>query len=387
MTSDAWTETLRDLDEGNFTSLQELLGGPDGFDRQIVDWHDEGRFEQVPDLLAEALSCACMLGRTETAEYLLDNGVDPYAGMKTGLSGPHYSVSGGHFETVRMLLDRNIPLEVENMYGGTLFGQAMWSALHEHSPGHPAIVKALIEAGAVVDPGYNKWWKEQNVPDPDTKRKIGDMLQHLAGLEEKIEAARTEVANAEASDSKAALAASLKALGGLLRRLPFMRTGSNDAYERAASLYCELGLPLDEAWVKRHIGINHEYAGRLEDAERMYDEALALYRQHATDETLDYANAVRYPAVVKNRLGKRDESAKLWEEAHDRYVKIGPGGLGEGVAEAAAWLTIFALDKNDLELARKWFEQARKASSASDDPETHKFIAEVEARFRQATGD
>lgn len=378
---------MKDLTEGNFTALQNALGGPDGFDRQIVEWHKEGRFGLVPELLAEALSCACMLGRTETAEYLLDNGVDPYAGMKTGLSGPHYAVSVGHVDTVRMLLDRKIPLEVENMYGGTLFGQVMWSAVNEHSPGHPAIAKALIEAGAVVDPGYNEWWEEQNVPNPDTKRKIGEMLQHLAGLDKEIETARTDVANAEASDSKAALAASSKALGSLLKRLPFMRTGSNEAYERAASLYSELGLPLDEAWVKRHIGINLEYAGQLEDAERMYDEALALYRQHATDETLDYANTVRYPAVVKNRLGKRDESAKLWEEAHDRYAKIGPGGLGEGVAESAAWLTIFALDKNDLGLARKWFEQARKASSAAGDPETHKFVVEVEARFRQAAGD
>ena len=85
--------------------------------------------------------------------------------------------------------------------------------------------------------------------------------------------------------------------------------------------------------------------------------------------------------MVKSRLGKTDESARLWEEAHDRYREVGPGGLGEGVAEAAAHLTLLALGDGNTELAYKWFVRASEASRASSDPDTHKFIAEVKTKL------
>ena len=160
-----------------------------------------------------------------------------------------------------------------------------------------------------------------------------------------------------------------------------MRDAANEVYQRAANLYKEIGLPLEEAWVKRHIGINHEYAGRLEEAEKYYDEALSLYRRHSNEDDLNYANAVRYPAVIKERLGKKNEAARLWEEACDRYGRIHPDGLGEGVAEAAAWLTILALEREDLDVAGKWFARASEASSRSQDPATHKFVEEVRERL------
>ena len=77
MMNELWQRAVKDLDEGNFTSLESALGGPLGFDRQIIEWHSTGRFGGHAEMLAEALSCACMLGRVETAAYLLDNGVDP----------------------------------------------------------------------------------------------------------------------------------------------------------------------------------------------------------------------------------------------------------------------------------------------------------------------
>ena len=129
-------------------------------------------------MLAEALSCACMLGLTETARFLLDKGrVDPYAGMKTWLAGPHGAASGGQLETIRILIAKGVPLEVENLYGGTVLGQAIWSAINEHTPDHAAIVEALIEAGAVVEQGYLAWWNEQPVPSPETKRRVAGALR------------------------------------------------------------------------------------------------------------------------------------------------------------------------------------------------------------------
>jgi tetratricopeptide (TPR) repeat protein len=197
----------------------------------------------------------------------------------------------------------------------------------------------------------------------------------------RLETARQAVADARAENNKVRLANALKQLGSVERRPPFMAEVAISTFTEAAELCRELGMPLDEAWCIRHVGIIREYQDRLEDAERSYDEALALYRKHAEENSLDYANTVRYPAVVKNRLDKREESTRLWEEAHDRYKQVGPDGLGEGVAEAAAWLTIFAIEKGDRKLAQEWFARASEASAASSDPDTHKFIANVKVRL------
>lgn len=80
----------------------------------------------------------------------------------------------------------------------------------------------------------------------------------------------------------------------------------------------------------RHVGIDLENEGKLIEAEAKYDEALALYRKYSDTADLNYANAVRYPAVIKQRLGKLDDAIKLWEETVERYDKL---GVTEGVAE------------------------------------------------------
>jgi tetratricopeptide (TPR) repeat protein len=200
----------------------------------------------------------------------------------------------------------------------------------------------------------------------------------------RLSAAKLRVSAARAGGNRLALANALKELGNIERRPPQLREASNRTFAEAAELYRELEMPLEAAWVKRHIGINLEYAGRLEEAERYYDEALALYRKHSAEDDLNYANAVRYPAVIKERLGKKDESAKLWEEAHDRYARVRSDGLGEGVAEAAAWLTILAIERDEIDVASKWFARASEAAARSGDPDTHKFVAEVRDRLKKA---
>jgi tetratricopeptide (TPR) repeat protein len=368
---------------GSFTDVEKTIGA-DNFDLTIRDWYEKGYFDTEPEGLAEAFAGACWLGHADTVAFLLDHGVDPYAGMRTGLSGFHWAASSGTPEVIRLLLRRGIPMEVKNSYNGTVLGQALWSAIHEHTPQHAEIIEELIKGGAHVWPGTLEWWESQPVPDEATKRRVAQVLQQHDEFHARVDLAKVKVEAAESQGNKRMLADSLKELGNILRRPPFLRDAANKAYERAASLYAGLGLPLEEAWVKRHIGINHEYADRLEEAEKYYDEALSLYRQHSTEDDGNYANAVRYPAVIKERLGKKDESARLWEEAHDRYSRVHPQGLGEGVAEAAAWLTILALEKNDLKLAEEWFNRAREASERSGDADTHKFINEVGVRLENA---
>jgi tetratricopeptide (TPR) repeat protein len=157
-----------------------------------------------------------------------------------------------------------------------------------------------------------------------------------------------------------------------------LRDAANEVFAKAAELYRELGLPLEQAWVIRHIGINHEYAERLDDAEKYYDESLKLFRLHAGDNDPNYANTVRYPAVVKNRVGKRDDSTTLWEEAERRYGNM---NQPEGMAEAAAWLTIFAVEAGDIDLANNWLAKAEAAARAANDPDTNAFIAEVRLKL------
>src|SRR5438105_4727806 len=120
--------------------------------------------------------------------------------------------------------------------------------------------------------------------------------------------------DAKSSEDKAELAGELRRLGEFERKTGVLYGPALKHYEEAVAIYRELDDPLRLAHTIRHLGLVHEDAGRLEEAEKCYDEALALYRKHETGDTLDYANAVRYPAVIKNRRGKREESTRLWEE-------------------------------------------------------------------------
>lgn len=128
----------------------------------LVDAAALGRMNEVrhffesaaPDqeLINEALRYACAYGTTEVAEYLLGRGADLADGPGDGQTATHYAVITGHLDTLRMLLKHNPPLEAKNMYGGTVLGQAAWSAAHgDKSPElYIEIIQALLDAGAVL---------------------------------------------------------------------------------------------------------------------------------------------------------------------------------------------------------------------------------------------
>src|SRR5215211_1682993 len=75
---------------GDFSALESTIGS-EHFDKKIIEWHRQGFFDDEPETLAEIFSASCMLGHDTTAAYLLDQGIDPYAGVRTGLSGFHYA--------------------------------------------------------------------------------------------------------------------------------------------------------------------------------------------------------------------------------------------------------------------------------------------------------
>ena len=150
----AWLEALRGLERGDFSRLEPLFDERSSLagDRcRIVDWYAKGYFDSEPKAAAEALSCACFLGRTSVAEFLLTQGVDPAAGISTGLSAFHWAANRGNLNTVKLLIERGAPLEQKNMYGGTVLGCTVWSAIHEPRVDHVTIIEALLAAGANID--------------------------------------------------------------------------------------------------------------------------------------------------------------------------------------------------------------------------------------------
>ena len=108
----------------------------------------------------EAFIRACQHGHNDICEFLLDQGIDPASQANTGQTGLHYAAHCGQLETVKMLIERNAPLEVKNMYGGTVLGQALWSAFNEPHKDHLPIVEVLIATGAQIEPDWNKWIDE-----------------------------------------------------------------------------------------------------------------------------------------------------------------------------------------------------------------------------------
>ncbi|MEW6210320.1 MAG: ankyrin repeat domain-containing protein [Acidobacteriota bacterium] len=151
--ADSFRDAVQGLEAGDFSRLEPLFGDPSSPDCRcrIIEWYERGLFASERRALEEALTCACFLGRTEVVDYLMAQGVDPSAGISTGLDGFHWAANRGQLDTVKLLIRRQARLETRSMYGGTVLGTAVWSAINEPRADHIRIVEALIEAGARLD--------------------------------------------------------------------------------------------------------------------------------------------------------------------------------------------------------------------------------------------
>jgi hypothetical protein len=69
----------------------------------------------------------------------------------------------------------------------------------------------------------------------------------------------------------------------------------------------KVGDPLRLAHAVRHLGDAYYYARRAERAEPCYVEALSIYRGHEHARPLDFANAIRSFAVLKDENGEPQE--------------------------------------------------------------------------------
>jgi len=125
---------------------------------------------------------ACEYGQTAVVDFLLDKGADPNERV-SGMNGLHWAVIGGHLDTIKLLIDRNVSLESVNAYGGTALGAAFWATVNQEEvyrwPGYTddiMVIEVLLDAGAKIEAGTLEWLDKQNLP-AGKKASIGDLLE------------------------------------------------------------------------------------------------------------------------------------------------------------------------------------------------------------------
>ena len=107
-------------------------------------------------------------------------------------------------------------------------------------------------------------------------------------------------------------------------------------YEEAVTVARGANHRLPLAHALRQLGDLHRKAERLTTAEDCYAEALALYGGQDDPPALDYANALRPMAILKEALGQVDEARTLWQRARELY---GVASIEVGVDECTDHLT------------------------------------------------
>ncbi len=180
---------------------------------------------------------------------------------------------------------------------------------------------------AAVELMENAWTtrRETITSPPDSKEQLQRIMDEV--YQKLVEA----VAICREVGAQRELIHALRKLGHVEQEM-----GRNDAtralYEEAVSISRKQGETLLLAHSIRHLGDIHRRAGRAEAAEACYDEALALYRNHERPPKLDFANAIRPMAILKEDAGLVREAKQLWQEARDLYKEV---NVQEGVTECS----------------------------------------------------
>jgi tetratricopeptide (TPR) repeat protein len=158
-------------------------------------------------------------------------------------------------------------------------------------------------------------------------RRQGRHADAERGLLEAIETSRQFGSRVQLIRALKGLAHVVRDVGQDERALPL--------YEEAVTLGREEGDVLLLAHIVRHLGDLHRGADRLDDANRCYLEALSLYRTTASPPALDFANALRPAALMREHYGDDAGARQLWSEAQVLYQAA---GVQPGVDECSRHL-------------------------------------------------
>lgn len=185
------------------------------------------------------------------------------------------------------------------------------------------------------------------------------------------------VAQARTGNDPSELARTVSGLGQIERDM-----GRPEAalalYQEAAEIYRQHRNLLKLAHTVRHVGDIHQDAGRPAKAEPFFHEALAIYRANPETPALDFANALRPLALLKDDAGEFDEADRLWEKAKSLYVSV---DVFPGVAECAGRLALLAHRREDPERARRLLAEAISAAENSGDYNSVRYVSEVRTRI------
>jgi hypothetical protein len=142
------------------------------------------RSSVTPENLERGLLWACQYGHIEVVSFLVQHGAPLNGQTGTGQSPLHWAVIGGNVEAIKLLLSKGADLEQKNRYGGTVLGQALWSALN----GAPAmearylqVISVLIDAGARIEDEMPSWVLQQKEAPASLKRNIVKLLNQKRG--------------------------------------------------------------------------------------------------------------------------------------------------------------------------------------------------------------
>ena len=121
--------------------------------------------------VAKALLWAATFGRLRVVELLLARGVDPAVMDDDRMTALHCAAGAGYLDIVTLLLKHGAPLEVENIWGGTVLNSTLHFAFNDPAKGvdYIPIIDALLEAGADVSV-VNSFFPTGNAPLDDVLR-------------------------------------------------------------------------------------------------------------------------------------------------------------------------------------------------------------------------
>jgi ankyrin repeat protein len=126
---------------------------------------------------------ACMYGRHEVVEFLLEHGADLRDQSDTGGTGLHWAAGGAHLSIVQLLIERGAPLEELNQWGGTVLEHAGWAfANGDPDRDYLPAFEALLAAGAKLQDGWLAWLKRQSGRSAAAKARISRVLRNYGAV-------------------------------------------------------------------------------------------------------------------------------------------------------------------------------------------------------------
>jgi ankyrin repeat protein len=127
---------------------------------------------------------ACMYGHENVVIFLIRHGADVLDPLDSGATALHRAAGGAHQSIVRLLLGRGAPLEVLNIWGGTVLEHAGWG--FEHSlPGldFAPVFETLLAAGAKIRGRWFEWIEKVKCHSAKDKRHVIDMFRRYGATE------------------------------------------------------------------------------------------------------------------------------------------------------------------------------------------------------------